>query len=257
MDVMTPSLSSKLAQTLTESLHLSQPPIAVSFADQVPEGVAAFEGNVPAGCRFWQEAATRVFATVSAQHELCSIGVYTHNLESTPAQQKDLGDALKVFGDLGYVRPEDIPLIPVMQRQARVVVYGPLGQTPLAADALPDVVLLFVQADQTLILSEASQQMEGGLPPAMGRPACAVVPQAYNSGRTALSLGCCGARAYLDILTPAVALYAVPGTKLAEFTERVAALAKANTILTAFHTRRRADVAAGGRPTVMESLAAM
>ena len=253
MDVMAPTIAAELAQTLTTSLQLSQPPIAVSFTDRVPEGVAAFEGSVPAGCRFWQEAATRVFATVSAQHDLCSIGVYTHNLESTPGQQKDLGDALKVFGDLGYVRPEDIPLIPVLQRQTRVVVYGPLGQTPLAAD----VVLLFVQADQSLILSEASQQMEGGLPPAMGRPACAVIPQAFNSGRTALSLGCCGARAYLDILTPDVALYAVPGAKLAEFTGRVAALAKANTILTAFHTRRRADVEAGGRPTVMESLAAM
>lgn len=250
---MTNALQAKLAQTLTESLHLSQAPIAVSFADRVPEGIPAFERTVPAGCRFWQEAATRVFATVSSQHDLCSIGVYTHNLESTPAQQKDLGDALKVFGDLGYVRPEDIPLIPVLKNQTRVVVYGPLGQMPLPAD----VVLLFVKADQTLILSEASQQLEGGLPPAMGRPACGVVPQAFNTGQTALSLGCCGARAYLDILTPDVALYAVPGSKLEAFTARVAALSQANTILTKFHTRRRADVEAGGHPTVMESLAAM
>lgn len=254
---MTPSpavaLQAQFAKTLSDSLHLSQPPIAVSFAEAVPGGVPAFQGDVPAGCRFWQEAAARVFATVSEQHELCSIGIYTHNLESTPAQQKDLGDALKVFGDLGYVRPEDIPMIPVLRQKARVVVYGPLDQTPLAAD----VVLLFVKADQTLILSEASQQLEAGLPPAMGRPACAVVPQAFNSGRTALSLGCCGARAYLDVLTPDVALYAVPGSKLAEFTERVAALSQANTILTAFHTRRRADVEAGKHPTVMESLAAI
>ena len=85
--------------------------------------------------------------------------------------------------------------------------------------------LLFVNADQTLVLSEASQQLEGGLPPAMGRPACAVVPQALNNNQTALSLGCCGARAYLDILTPGVAVYAIPGTKLEAFTERVAALA--------------------------------
>jgi uncharacterized protein (DUF169 family) len=250
---MSPSVRAELATTLTESLHLAVPPIAVSFTDRVPDGVAIFEGNVPAGCRFWQEAATRVFATVAANHDLCSIGMYTHNLEIGPAQQKDLGDALKVFGDLGYVRAEDIPQIPVLQQKASVVVYGPLAQTPVAAD----VVLLFVRADQTLILSEASQQLEGGQPPAMGRPACAVVPQAFNSGQTALSLGCCGARAYMDILTPDVALYAVPGSKLAEFTARVEALAKANTILTSFHTRRRADVAAGQRPTVMESLAAM
>ena len=78
----------------------------------------------------------------------------------------------------------------------------------------PDVVLLFGKAGQMLILSEASQQVEGGLPPAMGRPACAIVPQALNTGRAALSLGCCGARAYLDVLTDEVALWAIPGAKL-------------------------------------------
>jgi uncharacterized protein (DUF169 family) len=160
---------------------------------------------------------------------------------------------LKVFADLGYVREQDIPLIPVLRSRSKVVVYGPLDAVPLP----PDVVLLFVQADQTLILSEASQQLEMGMPPAMGRPACAVIPQAFNTGRTALSLGCCGARAYLDILTPDVALYAIPGSLLEAFTERVSVLAKANSVLTAFHTIRRKEVESGKRPSVQESLAAM
>lgn len=55
-----------------------------------------------------------------------------------------------------------------------------------------------VNANQTLILSEATQQVEKQNPPAMGRPACAVVAQVMNTGRAALSSGCCGARAYLD-----------------------------------------------------------
>jgi uncharacterized protein (DUF169 family) len=235
--------------SLAESLHLTQPPIAVCFADTVPDGVRVFSGSVPAGCRFWQEAAHGVFATMSSQHDLCSIGMYTHNLGTSP----DLGDTLKVFADLGYVREQDIPLIPVLSRSAKVVVYGPLDAVPLP----PDVVLLFVKADQTLILSEASQQLEMGMPPAMGRPACAVIPQAFNSGRTALSLGCCGARAYLDVLTPDVALYAIPGTMLDAFTERVEALAKANSVLTAFHTIRRKDVEMGKHPTVKQSLEAL
>ena len=242
-----------LAQTLTDALLLDRPPIAICFADAIPAGVKQFAGSVPAGCRFWQEAERGVFATTAPHHDLCGIGVYTHNLEASPAAQKDLGDALKVFADLGYVREQDIPLIPVLQNRPQSVIYGPLSQAPLA----PDVVLLFVNADQTLILSEASQQLEGGLPPAMGRPACAVVPQAWNNNQTALSLGCCGARAYLDILTPGVAVYAIPGKKLEAFTERVAALSKANAVLSAFHTRRRRDVEAGKHPSVQESLAAM
>jgi uncharacterized protein (DUF169 family) len=242
-----------IARTLSDSLHLTQPPVAVAFADSVPAGVNTFSGSVPAGCRFWQEAASRVFATLPGDHDLCAIGVYTHHLESSAGVQTDLQDALKVFGDLGYVRPEDMPFIPVLNRDAKVVVYGPLASMPVA----PDVVLLFVQANQTLLLAEASQQLENGLPPAMGRPACAIVPQALNSGRTALSLGCCGARAYLDVLTPEVALYAIPASKLDAFTERVATLAKANVLLTTFHSLRRKEVEAGKHPTVRESLGAM
>jgi uncharacterized protein (DUF169 family) len=242
-----------LAGKLTDSLRLAQPPVGIAFADRVPEGVAAYAGLSPAGCRFWQEAGTRVFATAPRDHDLCSIGVYTHNLEANSTVHTDLQDALKVFGDLGYVRPQDMPFIPVLERQPKVVVYGPLASIPIP----PDVVLLFVKSDQALILSEASQQLENGLPPALGRPACAVVPQAFNTGRTALSLGCCGARAYLDVLTPDVALYAIPGSKLEAFTERVAALAAANAILTKFHSLRRQEVEAGKHPSVRETLAAM
>ncbi len=242
-----------IARTLSESLHLPLAPVAVTFADRVPEGVPTFQGSVPAGCCFWQEAATRVFATVPADHDLCSIGVYTHHLEAGPEHAQNLQDSLKVFGDLGYVRLDDLPFIPVLNRTPKAVVYGPLGKTPLA----PDVALLFVKAGQALILSEASQQLENGLPPAMGRPACAVVPQAFNTGRTALSLGCCGARAYLDVLELDTALYAIPGPQLAAFTARVAELAKANAILTRFHAGRRKAVEAGKRPSVEESLAAM
>lgn len=242
-----------LSAALTSALTLKQSPIAVSLVGAVPDGVPAWSGSVPAGCRFWQEAASRTFATSARHHDLCAIGIHTHNLEATDASQADLGTALKVFADLGYVRAEDIPQIPVLAKRPQFVVYGPLADSPIP----PDVVLLFVDASQTLILSEASQQVEGGATPALGRPACAIVPQAANSGRAALSLGCCGARAYLDVLTPDVALFAIPGAKLAAFTERVTALATANGILSKFHTLRRRDVEAGGRPSVADSLAAM
>lgn len=244
---------SEIANTLTQSLRLAQPPVAVALADRIPDGVESWTGHSPAGCRFWQEAANRVFATSAADHSLCSIGQYTHGLHMTPASNTDLMDALKVFADLTYVREQDIQAIPVLASKPKYVVYGPLAEMPVT----PDVVLLFVRADQTLILSEASQQLEGGLPPAMGRPACAIVPQAKNTGRSALSLGCCGARAYLDVLSSEVALYAIPGVTLGVFAERIAALASANDVLTKFHQIRRKDIEAGHSPTVQESLAAM
>lgn len=244
---------SKTAQLLTDSLNLQKEPVAICFTDSVPEGIGEYEGRVPAGCRFWQEAAEKSFATSAADHSLCAIGVYTHNLQPSEPQQADLSNALRVFADLGYVRPEDLPLIPVLRSRSKYVVYSPLRETVLQ----PDVVLLFVNASQTLILSEAAQQVENESAPAMGRPACAVVPQAINTGQAALSLGCCGARAYLDVLRDDVALFAIPGPKLEKYVQRIEALANANTVLARFHEIRRRDVQAGGSPTVMESLAVL
>jgi uncharacterized protein (DUF169 family) len=204
-----------------------------------------------AGCRFWQEGAARAFLTSAADHELCAIGTYTHNMKTSAAHEVDRGDALAVFAQLGYVREQDLPLIPVLQRSPNYVVYAPLAETPVN----PDVVLLFVRPDQTLILSEAMQQVEGQWMPALGRPACAIVPQAVNTQRAALSLGCCGARAYVDALKQDMQLYGIPGGKLEAYTERIVALTQANAMLTLFHKLRREDVEAGKSPTIKESLA--
>jgi uncharacterized protein (DUF169 family) len=243
----------RIAETLTASLDLRQPPVAISFTETTIADAPEHTGRVAAGCRFWEDAASGSFATTAADHAGCAIGIYTHNLEPSPAQQTDLMDALKVFSDLGYVRADDLPLIPVLQSRSQYVLYAPLATAPFP----PDVVLLFVRASQTLILSEAAQQVENQIPPAMGRPACAVVPQVMNTGRAAVSLGCCGARAYLDVLSDDVALFALPGGKLAAYAERIEALAKANATLSAFHEQRRRAFEAGKAPSLRDSLAVM
>lgn len=240
-----------LARKLQDALALKMAPIAVCFASTPPDGVPAFEGSAPGGCSFWQTAADGAFSTTTKDHELCAIGVHTHALpgasESTGQQ---LGEVLKVMADMTYVRPEDVARIPVLQDPKPHVVYAPLGGTPLD----PDVVLLFADGRQGLVISEAVDQVDGDTPPALGRPACAVVPQAMNTQRAALSLGCCGARAYLDALTDDVALWALPGAKLQAYVERIVALTSANDTLAKFHALRRADIEAGKKPTVAESL---
>lgn len=244
---------SQLAETLARSLRLAQVPVAVSFSDSIPASVPRYEGHAPAGCSFWREAAKGPLATAPGDHAMCAVGSYTHNLELSAAQQKDLGDCLTIFGKLGYVTDDDLPLIPVLGRRPQHVVYAPLGQTALP----PEVVLLLGDASQALIVSEAVQQVERRTPPAMGRPACAVIAQVANTGQAALSLGCCGARAYVDSFTADLVLCGLPGARLAEYAERIAVLSAANGVLTQFHQQRSRDVAGGARPTVEESLAAM
>ncbi len=239
-----------IAQTIMDSLGLRVAPVAVCITDEKPEGVPGPSKAVPAGCSFWEQGAEAAFVTSPQDHQNCSIGMFTHHMPLAGASEEDLNDSLKVFGDLGYVRPEDIPAIPVLKEEAKHVVYAPLASTPLD----PSAVLLFANSRQSLAIAEAVGQVEPNVPPALGRPACGVIPQAVNTGNAALSLGCCGARAYLDVLTDDFALWALPGAKIAKYAERIKVLAEANTVLTQFHELRRADVETGQSPTVKESL---
>ena len=239
------------AEQLIASLELSLPPIAIAFRDAVPDGVPEFDGSVPAGCVFWQEAAKRTFATSARHHALCSIGIHTLNLSQAPASQpEELRTTLEAMTGLDYVREEEVAAIPVVRREVKHALYGPLADFP----ADPEVVLLFADARQGLVLSEAVGRVDGGVPPAMGRPACAVVPQTLNHGLATMSLGCCGARAYLDALSDDTALWALPGGRLDQYCDQIVAFANANRTLAMFHERRRADVESGQRPTVRESL---
>ena len=239
------------AEQLIASLELSLPPIAIAFRDAVPDGIPEFDGSVPAGCVFWQEAAKRTFTTSARHHALCSIGIHTLNLSQAPASQpEELRTTLEAMTGLDYVREEEVAAIPVVRREVKHALYGPLAD--FAAD--PEVVLLFADARQGLVLSEAVGRVDGGVPPAMGRPACAVVPQTLNHGLATMSLGCCGARAYLDALSDDTALWALPGGRLDQYCDQIVAFANANRTLAMFHERRRADVESGQRPTVRESL---
>jgi uncharacterized protein (DUF169 family) len=240
-----------LSKELAGALRLSLPPIAVCLAESKPEGVSDYKGKrLPAGCVFWQEAAMGAFATQQADHGLCSIGMYTHNMDLSPDAQTDLGVALKVFADIGYLPSDQVDAISVLKERPRYVIYAPLESTPAA----PDIVLLFVEPDQALIVTEATQIVDGGIAPAMGRPACAAIPAAKNIGRAAMSLGCCGARTYLDALGPSVAIFALPGQHLEDYVRQVSIFSRANKTLMRFHHLRRQDVERGFRPTVSQSL---
>src|SRR5690242_7135446 len=242
---------SSIAKTLMDSLKLRVAPVAVCLTDRPPEGIPSSSQPAAAGCVFWERGAQGAFVTSPSDHGNCVVGMYTHHMPlETSSQQENLNDCLMVFADLVYVRPDDILAIPVLQEEAKYVTYAPLASTPVP----PSAVRLFADSRQSLAITEAVQQVEPGVPPALGRPACAVIPQAINTGKPALSLGCCGARAYLDVLTDDFALWALPGARIGDYAARIKILADANQILTKFHQLRREDVAAGQSPSVKESL---
>ena len=89
--------------------------------------------------------------------------------------------------DLSYIKMEEVPRIPTRKTPLQVAVYTPLSNAPVP----PDVVLVRGNARQLMLLSEAAQAAGvAGSMATMGRPTCAVLPEAINSERTAASFGC-------------------------------------------------------------------
>ena len=77
----------------------------------------------------------------------------------------------------------------------------------------------------------------------LGRPTCAVLPEAINSERTAASFGCIGNRVYTGA-DDTEAYFAIPGPQLGAVEENLAVIVRANQELEKFHRGR-----AGATPT--------
>ena len=73
----------------------------------------------------------------------------------------------------------------------------------------------------------------------MGRPTCAVLPEAINSARTATSFGCVGNRVYTGA-DDNEAYFAIPGPQFGVVEESLAVIVRANEELEKFHRGRAA-----------------
>jgi uncharacterized protein (DUF169 family) len=239
-----------VAQQLTTALGLASPPVAITFTNESPT-VPGPASPVPAGCSFWELGTKAAIATNAEDHQLCSIGVHTHNLRgASAAHGRELTTALEAMTGLGYVTADEVAGIPVMGSSFKHVIYGPLATT----DGDASVVLILANATQSLTITEAVARVDGAPPIALGRPACALVPYVMNSGIAAASLGCCGARAYLDTLNDGAVLWAFPATRIDDYASAVQTLVDANGVLSMFHNARRKAVEGGEQPTVQQTL---
>src|SRR5436189_3573435 len=181
---------SDLASQLTETLHVGAPPLAITFSDAPPDGVAPYEepmpdalpdgrtGRVPAGCVFWMKAADRTFSTVADDHANCSVGSVTHGFKTLEevAGNSDVAALL----DSGWVTMDVVPQIPVVSERPGAVTYGPLADTPVD----PDVVFLRLTGRQLMVLSDAIPGLR-----IEGKPQCHIVAVAKEAGVPAASVG--------------------------------------------------------------------
>jgi uncharacterized protein (DUF169 family) len=93
-------------------------------------------------------------------------------------------------------------------------------------------------ARQLMLLTEAAQAAGvAGSGPAMGRPTCAVVPEAINANLTSASFGCVGNRVYTGA-SDTDAYFAIPGNRLADIEAKLSIIVRANNELEKFHQAR-------------------
>ena len=227
----------ELAAALTRHLKLERPPVALAFVDQRPPELADGVEPAPSACTFWRRAETELFYAAPDDHLECPIGAMTMGFELPSAEAPKAEQLVGTMVELGYFGADEVAHLPAVEKPHRGIVYGPLAVFPLPADA----VIVQVTPSQAMLLAEASDATTLRETPglaAMGRPACAAVARAVNSAAATLSLGCIGARTYVELPNDR-AILILPAERLASTLERLPVLTRANEVLAGYHAEKK------------------
>jgi len=220
-------------------LKLKLPPVAVGFLAAPPADLRRIDRPMPAGCSYWKHASEgHAFYTTPEDHENCAVGAFTHGVTLAPEKVRALESLVGTMIQLQYLRSEEVAGIPHRETPMQAVAYAPLGH----ASFEPDVVVFRGNPRQIMLISEASRAAGTPESAAMGRPACAMIPQAAASAAAVTSVGCIGNRVYTELGDDEL-YFAVPGTALLRVLERLNVMLNANAALEAFHRERAAALA--------------
>ena len=232
-------ISPELLKSVTR-LNLDRPPVAVAFLAAPPAGLRRVAHPMPAGCSYWKHASEgHAFYTMPEDHENCAVGAFTHGVTLSAAKAKELEGLIETMVELQYLRKEEVAGIPHRGSPMEIVAYAPLAQARFE----PEAVIFRGSARQIMLISEAARAArvyESAA--AMGRPACAMLPQATTSLSGVASLGCIGNRVYTELGDDEM-YFAVPGEALPRVLEQLDMMLTANATLETFHKERAAALA--------------
>ncbi len=227
----------QITSDLQARIPLNKPPIGLAFVDQQPSEVSRIGTAVPSSCAFWHEAETDVFYAAAEDHYNCPLGAMVMGFELPEVQMGTLMQEVGMMCEMTYVREEEVPNVPKVEKASSGIVYGPLGDLPID----PDVVLLWVNPMQAMVVSETAGQTNWAASPAgvYGRPGCAAIPVALSQQNVAQSFGCTGMRINSGI-SDEFMLMAVPGDQVESLAESIKQVTNVHAKMTAHYEQKAA-----------------
>ena len=204
-----------VSERLTRALHLTAPPVAITFRSALspdrPAPVAELPatcrprstpaatqqagplappnehgrtGSALAGCVFWIRGTEQAITTNAADHANCSVGSLTHGFRSLDEVIEN--DDVQALLASGWVDPGGVTALPVVTERPESITYAPLA----SCAETPTVVLVRLNARGLMTVKDALPDLH-----VEGKPQCHIVAIAKEQGRVAASVGCALSRA--------------------------------------------------------------
>jgi uncharacterized protein (DUF169 family) len=223
---------------LRKTVGISKRPVAVTFRSSPPRGIPKYAGKAPSGCSFFRIASGGMtFYTVPTDHYNCPLGCYSYNLPLSPGHSAKLKKSLESMQDACSIKLEEVHSVHRTDNNPKVVVYSPLGDTPVG----PDVTVLVVNPLQAMFLQEAALRKRIKLQVMPFRlPTCMCLHTVLDD-TAVTSAGCMGSRVYNDLGDDEFYML-MPGRLVKKVAEEVQNIATANAKLAEYYLERRNSI---------------
>ena len=120
-----------ILKTLEDQIPLDKPAIGLAFRRRSPrmgsKGPTQWSRRAAA---FWYEAETDVFYAAAEDHYNCPLGAMVMGF---PLGEDQMGQLMREVGmmcESSYVREEEVPNVPKVDKPSSGIVYGPLSRLP-------------------------------------------------------------------------------------------------------------------------------
>ncbi|MHB1950327.1 MAG: DUF169 domain-containing protein [Acidiferrobacteraceae bacterium] len=219
---------------LHQLLALDHEPVGVRGVAAPPHPT----GKVSAApaCTLWREGAGAPITADAARHSGCRVGSHVMGFPVNSVDQRELERIACTMVDVSYLDPDEVSLIPRLPEHAAWR-YAALADM----ESAPDLVVLWLKPGQMMLINEALGGAHWKYPKGIritGRPACAALACAYESGEPVMSFGCTGMRTFTGIPDHYL-LFVVPGARVEALCSALAHTVSANRAMRMFYDEHK------------------